>query len=89
MPNQISNEIKIARSDRVESVWHKYAHDFAKHFEGHKIEVLWETLEDGWLKGYSKEYVPCKMQSDKESMRNKLMQVIGIKADKNELIVSQ
>ncbi len=88
MPNQISNEVKIARSDRVEAVWHKCAHDFAKHFEGHKIEVLWETLENGWLKGYSKEYVPCKMQSNNESWKNKLMQVIGIKADNNELIVS-
>ena len=87
MPNQISNEEKIARSDRVEKVWHKYANDFARHFEGHKIEVLWETIEDGWLKGYSKEYVPCKMRSDDESLKNKLMQVTGIKAEDNELVV--
>ena len=87
MPNQVSNEVKIARSDRVEAVWHKYAHDFAKHFEGHKVEVLWETLEEGWLKGYSKEYVPCKMKSDDESLRNKLMKVSGIKAENSELIV--
>ena len=87
MPNQISNEIKIARSDRVEAVWEKYANDFSKYFVGHKIEVLWETIEEGWLKGYSKEYVPCKMQSNDSSLRNKLMVVTGIKTDKSELIV--
>ncbi|MBQ3643752.1 MAG: tRNA (N(6)-L-threonylcarbamoyladenosine(37)-C(2))-methylthiotransferase MtaB [Candidatus Riflebacteria bacterium] len=89
MPNQISNEIKIARSDRVEKVWKKYANNFAKHFEGHKVEVLWETLEDGWLKGYSKEYVPCKLKSDDTSLKNKLMTVTGIKAEENELIVEK
>ena len=87
MPNQISNEIKISRSDRIEAVWHKFANDFARHFEGRKIDVLWETLDDGWLKGYSKEYVPCKMKSIDESLRNKLMSVTGIEAENSELIV--
>ncbi len=89
MPNQISNEVKIARSDRIEEVWKKHSYKFAKHFEKRQIEVLWETLEDGWLKGYSKEYVPCKMQSNDESLRNKLMQVTGIKAEGSELITTK
>ncbi len=87
MPDQVSNEIKIERSDRVEAVWQKYAHQFAQNFVNKKVEVLWETLENGWLMGYSKEYVPCKMKSDNNSLRNQFMIVSGIEADNDELVV--
>lgn len=87
MPNQISNEVKILRSDLVEKLWIKYATEFYKKFENSQVEVLWETLEDGWLKGYSKEYVPCRMYSNNSNLCNKLMLLKGIKGDEGGLTV--
>ena len=89
MPNQVKNETKIERSDRVEKIWQKYAYEFYKKFEGRKVEVLWETLEDGYLTGYSKEYVPCRMKSDDQSLCNKLMSVTGIIAEPECLVVKK
>lgn len=89
MPNQIRNEVKIERSDRVEAVWQKYAYEFFKKFEGRQVEILWETIEDGWIHGYSKEYVPCRMQCNDSAMCNTLMLAKGIKADKQGLLVEK
>lgn len=60
MPGQLSNAIKQARAKAIETVWKKTAGAFHERFIGRTVDVLWETQEDGFWHGLSREYVPCR-----------------------------
>lgn len=59
MPDQIGNAVKAARSDQVEKIWHRCAAAFYRRFIGRRLEILWETCENGFFQGFSREYIPC------------------------------
>ncbi len=87
MPNQIDNATKAKRSDMVETIWKKYAKEFHEKFIGKELQVLWETYEDGYLTGFSREYVPCIKSVKNNDLENTLEKVIGINADLEHLYV--
>lgn len=89
MAGQIDNSTKAARAGRVEAVWQKCARAFHEKFIGQKLEVLWETSENGCLNGFSREYVPCRMVSSKTDQLNQLCLAQGQKLENEILIVSQ
>ncbi|NCB38451.1 MAG: tRNA (N(6)-L-threonylcarbamoyladenosine(37)-C(2))-methylthiotransferase MtaB [Erysipelotrichia bacterium] len=87
MAGQIDNAVKAARAGRVEKVWRSSAASYYEKFIGHQLEVLWETTESNFLSGFSREYVPCRMQSSPENMLNRLSLVTGQKIADDFLLV--
>ena len=87
MHGQVDNQTKIARSDRVEKIWKASAAAFHEKFVGQRLEVLWETIENGVLCGFSREYVPCRLARADEKLLNHLSLVAGQKLTDGDLQV--
>lgn len=87
MQGQVDNQTKIARSDRVEKIWKASARAFHAKFIDQKLEVLWETIENGALCGFSREYVPCRLAMADEKLLNHLSQAAGQKLTDGDLQV--
>lgn len=87
MHGQVDNQTKIARSDRVEKIWKASAAAFHEKFVGRQLEVLWETIENGVLCGFSREYVPCRLARADEKLLNHLSLVAGQKLTDGDLQV--
>lgn len=63
MPDQLSNAVKQARAKAVEEIWKSSAGAFHERFVGRTVSVLWETQENGFWHGLSREYAPCRTVS--------------------------
>ncbi|MDD3146153.1 MAG: tRNA (N(6)-L-threonylcarbamoyladenosine(37)-C(2))-methylthiotransferase MtaB [Candidatus Riflebacteria bacterium] len=87
MPDQVDNVTRAERAGRVEQVWQKCSSDFYRSFVGQPLEVLWETLENGQLCGFSREYVPCRLARADESLLNHLSPVKGLELVSEHLSV--
>lgn len=87
MPNQVENGEKTKRSDLVQAIWHESAKNFHSKFLDQKLEVLWETSEDGYFSGFSKEYVPCKLPDNGQNFENTITTAIGLTAGADHLTV--
>lgn len=88
MPGQIGNALKSQRSHQVEQLWQRCAADFHRRFIDRTVEVLWETCIDGFLHGFSREYVPCRMPSADASGLNQIMLVNGVDLAEGDLLVT-
>lgn len=87
MPNQVSNAIKSERSHQVEKVWHESALHFHQNFVGKEIEILWETRDDDFFHGLSREYVPCFARADQNIELNTITRAVGKEASVSSLLV--
>ena len=87
MADQIDNSTKAARSDRVEKVWKAGAATFHAGFIGREVEILWETLEDGYLCGFSREYIPCRIGLQDAGLLNTFSRAVGVSASSESLMV--
>lgn len=87
MANQVDNTTKAARASCVEKVWQHWAESFYQKFVGRQLEVLWETIEEGHLSGFSREYVPCQLVSSNASQLNHLNIVEGQRMSNGHLQV--
>ncbi len=87
MADQIDNSTKAARSDRVEKVWKAGAATFHAGFIGREVEILWETLEDGYLCGFSREYIPCRIGLQDAGLLNTFSRAVGVSASSDSLMV--
>ncbi len=77
MPDQVDNACKARRSDQVEAVWKRSAEHYHRKFIGENLEVLWETSENGELRGFSREYVPCCIPESPHGLLNQIERVFG------------
>ena len=59
-PGQITGPEKQRRAHAAEEVWRRSAEAFHRSFVGETVEVLWETSEDGFWQGTSREYLVCR-----------------------------
>lgn len=57
---QIAGPEKQRRARAAEAVWHRSAEAFHRSFIGKTVEVLWETCQDGFFQGTSREYLVCR-----------------------------
>jgi threonylcarbamoyladenosine tRNA methylthiotransferase MtaB len=89
MPDQISNADKSRRSNQVEQLWQRSAENFHRRFVGREVEVLWETCSDGFLHGFSREYVPCRMPGNSLKWLNEITPVTGIDLADGDLVVAE
>jgi len=88
MQNQVNNAVKALRSNQVETVWHRSAQNFYLRFIGQELEVLWETIDNGLLHGFSREYIPCSMAAGDDSLLNHISQVKGVSLNESGLSVA-
>ncbi len=87
MADQVDNATKAVRSDRVEQVWNAGAAAFHAGFVGREVEVLWETIEKGFLCGFSREYVPCRIELQDSGLLNSFTRAVGVSASSDCLLV--
>ena len=87
MPDQVSNAIKSVRSHQLEELWHQSALQFHRKFIGKPVEILWETRDDKFFHGLSKEYVPCIAKIDEDIELNSITRAIGRQATVSSLSV--
>ncbi|HOT27090.1 MAG TPA: MiaB/RimO family radical SAM methylthiotransferase [Candidatus Ozemobacteraceae bacterium] len=64
MPGQVPNAVKQTRAKAVERLWKSSAASFHGRFVGRSVDVLWETRENGFWHGLSREYVPCRTATE-------------------------
>ncbi len=66
MDNQIDGNIAIKRSEQLINLSNKYKMEYMKNYLNTKQEVLFELYKDGYLYGYTKNYMKVKVKGDKK-----------------------
>ena len=66
MPNQISQEIKHLRAQKIIELGNKLAEQYVKSTVGTVQKVLFEEIRDGICEGYTPEYVRVRAAADEE-----------------------
>ena len=61
LPGQLTMKEKAARAARLEEVNKKNTSEFARYYAGREVEVLTEEVRDGFIYGYTPEYVRIKL----------------------------
>lgn len=86
MPNQVDGEIKEQRSKKLIELSDKNELEYNKSYIGKKVEVLFEEVQDGYIKGHTTNYMMVKCKSDNEELTNKIVTVKVIDANQDVLI---
>ncbi len=66
MENQVDGNIAIKRSETLIKLANKYKLEYMKKFLNTNQEVLFELYKDGYLYGYTKNYMKVKVKGDKK-----------------------
>ena len=66
MENQIDGNIAIKRSDQLINLSNKYKTEYMNKYLHTKQDVLFELYKDGYLYGYTKNYMKVKVKGDKK-----------------------
>lgn len=85
MENQVDGNIAIARSKKLISLANKQKNEYMKTFVGTKKNVLFEEYNDGYLYGYTDNYIKVKVEGDKKLWG--LMEEIELDSIEGELIL--
>jgi len=64
MENQIDGKIKKERSNELLNLSKKNTNDFLSKYIGKKMPVLFESYSNGYLYGYTTNYIMCKVRGD-------------------------
>ena len=74
MENQVSPEIKEKRSKILIDMSDKFEKEYQKLYIGKTVDVLFEEMEDGFLKGHTANYMMVKSKG-KEDYINSIKKV--------------
>ena len=66
MENQVDGNVAIARSKELIDLAKKQKEEYMKSYLGKKTDVLFEEYKDGYLYGYTKNYIKVKVEGDKK-----------------------
>ena len=66
MGNQVNGAVAMERSERLRGLGEQMALDYHRQFVGAEIDVLVERIKDGKATGYSRHYIPAKLQTAEE-----------------------
>ena len=66
MENQVDGNVAIARSKKLLDIAKKQKNEYMKLYLGKKMNVLFEEYKDGYLYGYTKNYIKVKVEGDKK-----------------------
>ena len=86
MPNQIDGNIKEERSRKLIELSNKNQNDYHETYIEKNIDVLFEEIEDGFLKGHSSNYMEVKVSLEKlsEPKENFINQIKSVKIVEND-----
>ena len=73
MDGQVEEGIKAARAKELAALGEKLSRRFAERFVGRNVEVLAEEEKDGFIRGYTPEYVPVIMDRLPSSVRGQIV----------------
>ena len=85
MENQIDGNIKKERSDFLLDLSRKYTNDFLSKYIGTTIPVLFESYDNGYLYGYTTNYIMCKVRGD-EILCGTIQDVVLTSLDKEQVL---
>lgn len=66
MENQVDGNISIARSKELTELTNKLKKEYMNKYIGKKMNVLFELYENGYLYGYTDNYIKVKVEGDKK-----------------------
>ena len=89
MPNQIDGNIKEERSNKLIELSNKNQKEYNEKYIGKNVEVLWERVQDDYIKGHTKNYMITKMKirNEKKEYENTTQNVKIIAENGDELLV--
>lgn len=82
-PNQIEHQVKTVRSKEMIAVTEQTRKAFLHTQIGRTESVLFETLQNGYIEGYTKNYTPVVVKTEKD-ITGKIGKVKLVKADKDQ-----
>lgn len=82
---QHTNAVKEQRASELAETTEKIRADYMNKQVGNKVEVLFETYRNGYSEGYTKNYTPVRIISDKD-FRGKIKKVLITDATKDYCI---
>ncbi|WP_455684549.1 tRNA (N(6)-L-threonylcarbamoyladenosine(37)-C(2))-methylthiotransferase MtaB [Thomasclavelia sp.] len=83
MPNQVNDQIKHDRSNRLLALSKELNRDFALKQIGKSLKVLFEKRDGDYLIGHAGDYLKVKVKTD----RNMIGEIVDIKIDKYDRIL--
>jgi threonylcarbamoyladenosine tRNA methylthiotransferase MtaB len=66
MENQVDGNVATRRSEELINLGKKLKNDYLKKHIGKKLNVLFESYSDGYLYGYTSNYIKVKVRGDKK-----------------------
>lgn len=66
MEGQVLENIKQTRSETLINISEKISNDIKEEYIGRTVEVLLETYKDGFLEGYTSNYIKVKVKGDEK-----------------------
>lgn len=88
MPNQVSPEVKEARSKKLLELSDKNEYEYNKEELGKETLVLFEEREGDFFKGHSANYLYIKVKTDKD-IQNKMLKIKITEAKENLDIIGE
>lgn len=88
MPNQVSPEVKEARSKKLLELSDKNEYEYNKEELGKETLVLFEEREGEFFKGHSANYLYIKVKTDKD-IQNKMLKIKITEAKENLDIIGE
>lgn len=85
LPEKIKEEIKKERIKRILKVSNMVSKKVKERFIGKKCKILFEKEKNRWWEGYSENYIPFKVKSEK-NLKNEILEVIPEKIYREFLI---
>ncbi|MFR7349327.1 tRNA (N(6)-L-threonylcarbamoyladenosine(37)-C(2))-methylthiotransferase MtaB [Peptoniphilus sp.] len=86
MKNQVDGNIKIERSNRLLELSDKMMERFIEKNRDTTLKVLFEEEKDGFIRGYSTNYIDCKIKGDLD-LKNQVRDVKIVAVDGESAIV--
>ena len=87
MENQVEGNIKEKRSQKLILMSENKQQEINKNYLGRKVEVLFEEVTQGFIKGHTQNYIMVKVKNNnKNNLENKIKLVEIVEASKEELI---
>ncbi|MEX1376785.1 MAG: tRNA (N(6)-L-threonylcarbamoyladenosine(37)-C(2))-methylthiotransferase MtaB [Eubacteriales bacterium] len=84
MDNKVSKIVKNQRVHKLIKLGEELEIDYVKQFINKSVDVLFETLDEGYYTGYSKEYIKVAVKSDKD-IKGQILKVKIIRSLENTL----
>lgn len=66
MENQVDGNIANIRSEKIIKLSNKLKYEYMKKYIGTNMDVLFESYDDGFLYGYTPNYIKVKVRGDKD-----------------------